>query len=127
LVQNSAGTELFRVRDDNRVLVENLIANGFIGNINTGVVQIGGGGTASANVYFNAISESVGIGINTINASAKLQIDSTTQGFLPPRMTAAQINAIVAPATGLMAFNLDIGQVCVYDGAIWHKLNQSIM
>ena len=62
-----------------------------------------------------------------MDASARLEVASTTQGFLPPRMTQAQINAIVAPATGLMAFNLDIGQVCAYDGAVWHKLNQSIM
>ena len=59
--------------------------------------------------------------------STAVSINSTTQGFLPPRMTQAEILAIAAPATGLMAYNLDIGQVCVFDGAIWHKLSQSHM
>jgi hypothetical protein len=41
------------------------------------------------------------------NASAKVQIDSTTQGFLPPRMTNAQRTAIASPAVGLMVYCTD--------------------
>lgn len=37
-------------------------------------------------------------------SSAALQVDSTTQGFLMPRMTAAQASAIAAPAQGLLVF-----------------------
>ena len=47
----------------------------------------------------------VGIGTATPDASAKLDIASTTKGFLPPRMTTAQRDAIVSPATGLVIFN----------------------
>jgi uncharacterized protein (TIGR02145 family) len=47
----------------------------------------------------------VGIGTATPAASAKLDISSTTQGFLPPRMTTVQRDAIVSPATGLVIFN----------------------
>jgi hypothetical protein len=36
-----------------------------------------------------------------------LQVDSTTQGFLPPRMTAAQRNAISTPARGLLVYDID--------------------
>jgi hypothetical protein len=36
-----------------------------------------------------------------------MQIDSTTQGFLPPRMTNAQRVAIVAPAIGLLVYCTD--------------------
>jgi hypothetical protein len=43
----------------------------------------------------------------TKNTSAKLQIDSTTQGFLPPRMTNAQRLAIASPAIGLMVYCTD--------------------
>jgi hypothetical protein len=120
LVQNSAGTELLKVRDDNRVLVENIIVNGFIGNINSGVVQIGGSGGTSPNAYFNAISESFGFGVSSINASAKLQIDSTTKGFLPPRMTNAQRAAIATPAVGLMVYCTDaVEGLYVYKSTGW--------
>ena len=41
-------------------------------------------------------------------ASAILQANSTTQGFLPPRMTNAQRIAIVTPAVGLMVYCTDV-------------------
>jgi hypothetical protein len=43
----------------------------------------------------------------TSSASAKFRIDSTTQGFLPPRMTNAQRLAIASPAVGLMVYCTD--------------------
>ena len=49
----------------------------------------------------------VGIGTTTPNASAALDITSTTQGFLPPRLTEVQMNAITTPATGLMVYCTD--------------------
>ena len=39
---------------------------------------------------------SVGIGTNSNNANAKLQVDSITQGVLVPRMTKSQRNAITS-------------------------------
>ncbi len=47
---------------------------------------------------------SAGIGTTTPDASAVLELQSTTQGFLPPRMTRAQRNTIVSPAKGLMIY-----------------------
>ena len=44
----------------------------------------------------------------TSSASAKLRIDSTTQGFLPPRMTNAQRLAIATPAVGLIVYCTDV-------------------
>jgi hypothetical protein len=41
------------------------------------------------------------IGTTTDVPSSKLTIESTTQGFLPPRMTTAQRNAIASPAAWL--------------------------
>ena len=49
-----------------------------------------------------------------VNASAILQADSTTQGFLPPRMTTAQKNAIATPAAGLVVYDTDLNKLCVY-------------
>lgn len=55
-------------------------------------------------------------------ASAVLQADSTTKGFLPPRMTTAQRTAIAAPATGLMVYDTDLNLVYVWNSAAWLAL-----
>jgi hypothetical protein len=67
---------------------------------------------------------SVGIGTASPNASAILDVTSTTKGFLPPRMTSAQKNAISSPATGLVLFCSDCnscnnsgGELQVYTGS----------
>jgi hypothetical protein len=62
----------------------------------------------------------VGFGILINNASAKVQIDSTTQGFLPPRMTNAQRLAIASPAVGLMVYCTDLVEgLYVYKSMGW--------
>ena len=48
------------------------------------------------------VNAQVGIGTTTPHASAVFDVTSTTQGFLPPRMTADQRNAILSPAAGLI-------------------------
>ena len=48
-----------------------------------------------------------GIGTTTPDASAKLEISSTSKGLLAPRMTAAQKTAIVSPANGLLVYQTD--------------------
>jgi hypothetical protein len=72
-------------------------------------------------------NQSVGIGLTnstnlTVNASAKVQIDSTTKGFLPPRMTTTQKNAIATPATGLMVYDTTLNLLALYNGTIWTTL-----
>jgi hypothetical protein len=55
-------------------------------------------------------------------ASAQFQIDSTTSGFLPPRMTTTQKNAISSPAQGLMLFDTTLSKLCVYSGSAWETI-----
>ncbi len=50
------------------------------------------------------------------DTSAMLDISSTTSGFLMPRMTTAQQNAIILPATGLLIFNSTINVFMVNTG-----------
>jgi len=44
------------------------------------------------------------------NSSAMLDVKSNSKGFLPPRMTHAELNAIVNPATGLIVYCTDCGE-----------------
>jgi len=52
-------------------------------------------------------------------ASSKLTIESTTQGFLPPRGSNAQMLAIASPATGLIFFDNTNNKLNCYDGTTW--------
>ncbi len=56
----------------------------------------------------------VGIGTNSPNASAALDVESTTLGFLPPRMTSAEMTAIAAPAEGLTVYCNDCTPKSLY-------------
>ena len=61
----------------------------------------------------------VGIGTNNPDASAVLELSSSTKGFLPTRMTALQRNAISSPAQGLVIYCTDCGtngELQVYNG-----------
>ena len=68
----------------------------------------------------------VGIGAEAL-PSAKLQVDSTTQGVLLPRMTTTQINAISSPAEGLEVYNTTLHTKCFYNGSSWQKVTSSAM
>jgi hypothetical protein len=62
---------------------------------------------------------SVLIGTTTNISSSILTISSTTKGFLPPRMTTAQRDAIATPAQGLQIFNTTTAKTETYDGTTW--------
>lgn len=65
-------------------------------------------------------SGSVGIGTASPNASAILDVKSTTQGFLTPRMTFAQRNVIATPATGLLIYQTNSTPgYYYYNGTAW--------
>ena len=55
------------------------------------------------------VSAQVGIGTSSPDASAALEVTSTSQGLLPPRMTAVQRNSISNPAQGLIVYCTDCG------------------
>lgn len=58
-------------------------------------------------VFALTLNAQVGVGIATPDASAMLDVSSTSKGLLAPRMTAAQRAAITTPATGLVVFQTD--------------------
>ena len=111
---------------------QNVIIGGFVDANSYGLATsisnktILADGNNHINYYAEWISGGAGSNITrinlgggtTIDASAKVQIDATDSGFLPPRMTEVQKN-LITPATGLMVFDTDYARLEVYDGTRW--------
>jgi hypothetical protein len=78
----------------------------------------------SSNIFNNG--SNIGIGTATPHPSAKLDVTSTTQGFLPPRMTTAQRNAIINPAEGLIIYNITTSCLNIRSSNVWNTFCGSI-
>ena len=77
-------------------------------------------------VVINAKSQNVAITDDdsyTANSSSMLDVKSTTKGFLSPRVTTTQRNAIVTPATGLLVFDTSLNGFYYYNGTAWINLS----
>jgi hypothetical protein len=75
--------------------------------------------TTVGKVCLNTTSGNTLIGTTTNVASSKLTIESTTQGFLPPRMTTTQKLAIATPASGLVVYDTTVNALNFYNGTTW--------
>ena len=78
---------------------------------------------------FNILSAiaQVGIGTSTPNSNVNLEISSTTQGILFPRMTSAQRDSISKPEFGLVIYNATSDNLQVYKkGTESLNINQSL-
>ena len=103
-------------------------------------------------IIFSKVNAQVGVGVpaENIHPSAELEVKSTTKGFLPPRMTNAERDAIISPAAGLLIYQTDseasnpsglyffdgtswkngsgeqpgtvAGEMNYWDGTVWQKL-----
>ncbi len=71
-----------------------------------------------------AWAQNVGIGTATPHPSARLEIADSVRGFLIPRLTTQQRNAIVNPAHALLIFNVDSFCLEAYDTltAQWYTI-----
>jgi uncharacterized protein (TIGR02145 family) len=67
-------------------------------------------------------AQNVGIGTTSPAASAQLDVSSTAKGFLPPRMTTVQRDAIITPADGLVIFNSTTNSLQLKTSAGWVSL-----
>ncbi len=76
---------------------------------------------------FNAHAQGVAINAsgNPADASAILDISSTSKGVLIPRMTLTERDMIADPASGLLIYQTDsIAGIYIYTGYIWSNLTQ---
>lgn len=98
---------------------------------NTGFsVYIGvGSGTPQLAVQNTAIISAANINFRiggaASDASAILNVASTTQGFLPPRMTTTQKNAISSPTAGLVVYDTTLNKLCVRGASAWETITSS--
>lgn len=74
-------------------------------------------------LIFNSFSQNVGIGTATPHPSAALDVSAANQGFLPPRITLAQRNAITNPPAGLVVWCTDCSEMQVFNGFLWKNMS----
>jgi hypothetical protein len=60
-----------------------------------------------------------GIGTNSPDTSAILELASTSKGFLPPRMSTTERNGISTPPTGLVIYNTTAACLQWFNGVLW--------
>ena len=83
----------------------------------------GGGATTEA----MRISSAGNVGIGTAPvASAILDVNSTNRGFLMPRLTTAQRDAVPSPAAGLLIYNSDTNRYNTFDGSVWRSFGPAL-
>jgi len=113
-----------------KVVLGNINSHGTIGAHNSdftswATLGVNTDGVSSGGDVIMGINSKVGIGTATPASSAILDISSTTRGFLPPRMTEAQREAIDLPETGLLVYQTN-GTAGLYfhNGEEWLLVNE---
>jgi hypothetical protein len=130
-LDNGAGTQVASISNSGNITVAALTTSGDLTlkrSDNSEVISFFNSpnaldfGSSLVRVRF----QSQTVAINSLpDASAALTIASTTRGFLPPRMTTTQVNAIASPAEGLVVYSTTANALCLYNGSSWRKLNDS--
>lgn len=73
----------------------------------------------TANSFLWNSTRQIGVNNPTPDNSAIVDIRSREMGFLPPRMTEVERDAIANPAIGLIVFNLTDSTLDIYNGTCW--------
>jgi len=83
------------------------------------------GNGANRYAKFTATGSIIGTSNNpSKQTNAHFQLDNTAKGFLPPRLTTAQRDAVswVAGDAGMMIFNTTLVKLQVWNGAAWETI-----
>ena len=82
----------------------------------------------TAIISFTIIAKAQNVAVNTTgssaDASAMLDVSSTTKGFLAPRMTTVQRTGILSPANGLLVFDTDT-KTYWYFSSTWKEMTNA--
>lgn len=74
---------------------------------------------------YNVNAQHISIGDSANYEDALLSINSTSKGFLPPRLSLVQRDAIAKPATGLTIWCTDHKELQIYNGFMWTNVTGS--
>jgi hypothetical protein len=97
------------------------IGNGAIVE-SSNTIQLGNTDVTNVKTSGTLTAAGMGLGVSAPNASAILEASSTTQGFLPPRLTTTERDSIANPVAGLTIWNSTNTQLEVYDGSYWKNM-----
>lgn len=111
---------LFRVVDNITTVTNAIYIDRYANNVTLIGNRLGGGIKNLCGKHANAKNV---VEIGNSGSSAITDLNSTEKGFLPPRMTTAQRDAISNPAAGLMVYNTTTNKLNVFNGKTWEAVN----
>lgn len=147
IFQNDGTTTMILTSDTRNVLINTTVDAGYKFDVNgtsrvtgtatfDGLVNVGSVLTANAlvvnsNIQIGNVAAIQGqgrFGSNSfsLDASAQLELISTTRGFLTTRMTTAQRDAIVSPTAGLSIYNTTTNKHNYFNGTSWVEFGDAI-
>tara|TARA_R110000822_G_scaffold149056_1_gene288110 strand:+ start:836 stop:3025 length:2190 start_codon:yes stop_codon:yes gene_type:complete len=94
------------------------IFGGWVKSDGANITAVYEDGTFVIGGYLKIGTEDISLQGNTL-ITKKLELSTTTDGFLMPRLTTAQKNAISSPDTNLMVFDTDLSSLQRYNGTVW--------
>lgn len=61
------------------------------------------------------------------DTSSMLDVSSTSQGILLPRMTSTERESVSSPATGLLIYDLTESILYYYTGSVWQRMDAVVV
>jgi hypothetical protein len=124
------GTRLQSIFGDGSVLLSSGTSASaklhIVGNSNTSTtysfIATNSGGSTTTPAICAQNDQKVGIGTNSVDSGATLEVDGTTGGILFPRLTTTQRDALTA-VNGLVIYNSTTNKLQVYAGGAWVDLH----
>lgn len=108
---------LLKLKKSECMYLNLIIRRGLLFSVATAAMCLGAVGVSGQGMAVNTSGAAA-------HASAMLDVTSTTQGVLVPRMTASQRGSISSPATGLLVYQTDAtAGFYFYNGSAWASLS----
>lgn len=111
---STAANERMRITDTGNVAIGTTTAGARL--------DVRAQGSLSTDIAFRVRNSADNANLFDVNGAGGVSINSTTQGFLPPRMTTAQKNAITSPTAGLVVYDSTLNKLCIRTALAWETI-----